>query len=82
MKARRHDLAGDARALNERLARRSARLNDLEAARLEREIGRSTVTTVARAVGVSPPIIEGARHSGPSTPVAIAAIRGWLGGLP
>ena len=44
MKSRRHDLTGDAAALNERLARRSARLNDLEAERLEREIGRSTVS--------------------------------------
>ena len=38
MKSRRHDLTGDAAALNERLARRSARLNGLEAERLEREL--------------------------------------------
>lgn len=80
MKARRHDRTGDAAALNERLARRSARLNDAEAVRLEEAIVRSTVTGVARAVGISPPTLEGVRHSGASTPTTIAAVRGWLGG--
>lgn len=80
MKARRHDLTGEKAALNERLGRRSARLNDLEAERLEAEIRRTTVTTVARAAGVSPPALEGARYSGASTPTTIATLRAWLGG--
>lgn len=62
------------------LARRSARLNDTEAAKLEEAIVRSTVTGVAREVGISPTAIEGVRHSGASTPTTIAAVRGWLGG--
>lgn len=82
MKARRHDLAGDKAALNERLERRSARLNDIEAKRLEREIARSSLERTARAAGVSITAIEGARYSGASTPTTIAAVRAWLGGLP
>ena len=82
MKARRHDLAGDTSALNERLERRSARLNDIETKRLEREIARSSIERTARAAGVSITAIEGARYSGASTPTTIAAVRAWLGGLP
>jgi hypothetical protein len=82
VKARRHDLTGDKAALNERLERRSARLNDLETKRLEREIARSSIERTARAAGVSIPAIEGARYSGASTPTTIAAVRAWLGGLP
>lgn len=82
MKARRHDLTGDKAALNERLERRSARLNDLEAARLERAIAGASVERAARAAGVGVTALEGARWSGASTPTTIAAVRAWLGGLP
>jgi len=80
MKAKRHERAGDVSELNERLNRRSARLNDAEAAKLEEAIVISSLTGVARAVGISPPALEGVRHSGASTPATIAAVRGWLGG--
>lgn len=75
-------MTGDKAALNERLGRRSARLNDLEAERLEAEIARSSIERTARAAGVSITAIEGARYSGASTPTTIAAVRAWLGGLP
>lgn len=82
MRARRHERAGDVSECNARLARRSARLNDLETKRLEREIARSSIERTARAAGVSITAIEGARYSGASTPATIAAVRAWLGGLP
>lgn len=82
MKARRHDLTSDRAALNERLARRSARLNDLEAERLEAEIGRAGQYATAAAAGVSLPCLDGARHSGASTPTTIAALRAFLEGRP
>lgn len=82
MRARRHDRAGDTSALNERLVRRSARLNDLEAARLEAVIKRAGQYPTAAAIGISLTDLDGVRHSGPSTPVLIARVRAYLESSP
>ncbi len=82
MRARRHERAGDVSECNARLARRSARLNDLEAERLESEIERAGQQRTAAAIGITLAALDDVRHSGPSTPVTIARARAFLGGLP
>lgn len=82
MKARRHERSGDVGEINERLRRRSARLNDLEAERLEVEIKRAGQQRTAATIGITLVALDDVRHSGPSTPVTVARVRAYLGGLP
>lgn len=81
MKARRHERAGDVSELNERLTRRSARLTESEAARLEREIERAGQRPTAQAIGITLAALDDVRHSGPSMPVTVDRVRAFLGGL-
>lgn len=80
-RARRHERAGDVSELNERLKRRSARLNDLESAALEAEIKRAGQQRTAAAIGIQLPALDDMRHGGPSTPVLIARARAFLEGM-
>jgi hypothetical protein len=79
MRARRHERAGDVSELNERLRRRSARLNDQEAERLEREIRYHGQQATAKTMGITLAALDDVRHSGPSTPATIALVRAYLG---
>ena len=77
----RHFICGEQATLDNMLARRSARLNDLESRQLESVLARQGLRPAANAIGVTVTALEQVRHSGASTPVTVAKVRGFLGGL-
>lgn len=77
----RHIVRGEQATLDTLLARRSARLNDLESRQLEGVLSRQGLRPAANAIGVTVTALEQVRHSGAATPVTVARVRGFLGGL-
>jgi len=77
----RHVIRGEQATLDTLLARRSARLNDVESKRLEGVLSRKGLRPTANEIGVTVTALEQVRHSGAATPVAVAKVRGFLGGL-